>query len=61
MANILIVDDEQGMRQLLSHVFGRADHSVRAAESGVRALQLLREAPADLIVSDVKMPDMNGI
>ncbi|MFN2599395.1 MAG: sigma-54-dependent transcriptional regulator [Pyrinomonadaceae bacterium] len=61
MANILIVDDEQGMRQLLSLVFGRAGHKVRAAENGRRALQLLREQPADLIVSDVRMPDMDGI
>src|ERR671917_2068755 len=61
MANLLIVDDEPGMRQLLSHVFGRAEHSVRAAESGAKALELLRQEPADLIISDVKMPDMNGI
>src|SRR5918998_6596073 len=61
MANLLIVDDEQGMRQLLTHVFGRAGHAVRAAENGARALELLRQEPADLIVSDVKMPDMNGI
>src|ERR671921_845743 len=61
MANLLIVDDEPGMRQLLSHVFGRANHAVRAAENGAKALELLRQAPADLIVSDVKMPDMNGI
>ncbi|HEV2859855.1 MAG TPA: sigma-54 dependent transcriptional regulator [Pyrinomonadaceae bacterium] len=61
MANLLIVDDEQGMRQLLTHVFGRAGHAVRTAESGARALELLRQEPADLIVSDVKMPDMNGI
>jgi two-component system, NtrC family, response regulator PilR len=61
MANILIVDDEQGMRQLLSLVFGRADHQVRAAESGAKALEMLRREPADLIISDVKMPDMNGI
>jgi two-component system response regulator PilR (NtrC family) len=61
MANILVVDDEQGMRQLLTLVFGRAGHKVRAAEDGRRALQLLREQPADLIVSDVKMPDMDGI
>src|ERR687894_112466 len=61
MANLLIVDDEQGMRQLLTHVFGRAEHTVRAAESGARALELLRQGPADLIISDVKMPDMNGI
>src|SRR5947209_17681510 len=62
MANLLIVDDEPGMRQLLSHVFGRgAGHTVRAAENGAKALELLREEPADLIISDVKMPDMNGI
>jgi len=61
MANLLIVDDEQGMRQLLSHVFGRAGHAVRAAENGARAVEMLRESPADLIISDVRMPDMNGI
>ncbi|HEX8116757.1 MAG TPA: sigma-54 dependent transcriptional regulator, partial [Pyrinomonadaceae bacterium] len=61
MANLLIVDDEPGMRQLLSHVFGRAGHSVRSAENGTKALEQLRQAPADLVISDVKMPDMNGI
>jgi two-component system response regulator PilR (NtrC family) len=61
MANLLIVDDEQGMRQLLSHVFGRAGHTVRAAESGGQALGFLRQEPVELIISDVKMPDMNGI
>jgi len=60
MANLLIVDDEQSMRQLLTHVFERA-HRVRAAENGARALALLREEAADLIISDVKMPDMGGI
>jgi DNA-binding NtrC family response regulator len=61
MANLLIVDDEQGMRQLLSLVFGRTGHSVRAAENGRRAVEMLREAAADLIISDVRMPDMGGI
>ena len=50
------------MRQLLSLVFGRAGgHQVRTAENGRRALELLRQEPADLIISDVKMPDMSGI
>ena len=49
------------MRQLLSIVFGREGHAVRVAENGRRALELLREEAADLIVSDVKMPDMGGI
>jgi two-component system response regulator PilR (NtrC family) len=61
MAHILIVDDEQGMRQLLSLVFGRAGHQVRAAENGRRAVEMLRESAADLIISDVRMPDMGGI
>ncbi len=61
MSKLLIVDDEQGMRQLLTIVFGREGHEVRAAENGRRALELLREEAADLIVSDVRMPDIGGI
>ena len=61
MANLLIVDDELGMRQFLTHLLQREGHAVRVAESGRRAMELLRELPADLIISDVKMPDMGGI
>ncbi len=61
MANLLIVDDEQSMRQLLTLVFGREGHKVRAAENGRHAMDLLRVEPAELIISDVKMPDMGGI
>jgi two-component system response regulator PilR (NtrC family) len=61
MSRLLIVDDERGIRQLLTLVFERAGHTVRTAEGGKRALQLLREEAADLIISDVKMPDMDGI
>src|SRR5437588_6388002 len=61
MSKLLIVDDEQGMRQLLSIIFGREGHEVRTAENGRRGLEMLRAEAADLIVSDVKMPDMGGI
>ncbi len=61
MANLLIVDDELGMRQFLTHLFQREGHTVRAAENGREALELMRAAPADVVVSDVRMPDMNGI
>ncbi len=61
MAHLLIVDDEPGIRQLLTLVFERDGHQVRVAEGGRRALELLRAEPVDLIISDVKMPDMNGI
>src|SRR5216683_3655306 len=61
MANLLIVDDELGMRQFLTHLFQREGHLVRAAENGRQAMELLRAGPSDLVISDVRMPDMNGI
>ncbi len=61
MANILIVDDEQSYRQLLTLVFEEGGNNVRTAMNGRQALAALEEEPADVIVSDVKMPDMDGI
>src|SRR5256712_4352725 len=61
MPNILVVDDELSMRQFLTHLFQREGHTVRVAENGRRAMALLREQPADVVISDVKMPDMGGI
>ena len=61
MAKLLIVDDELGMRQFLTHLLQREGHDVRVASNGKEALVLLREEPADLIISDVRMPDINGI
>ncbi len=61
MASLLIVDDELSMRQFLTHLLQREGHTVRVAENGRKAMALLREAPSDVIISDVKMPDMGGI
>lgn len=61
MSNILIVDDEQSYRQLLSLVFDGDGHTMRTATNGREALKALEKEPADLIISDVKMPDMDGI
>src|SRR6202140_3128417 len=61
MPNLLIVDDELSMRQFLTHLFQRDGHSIRAAENGRQAMELLRQQPADVVISDVKMPDMGGI
>lgn len=61
MANLLIVDDELSMRQFLTHLFQRDGHAIRVAENGRQAMALLRRQPADVIISDVKMPDMGGI
>ena len=61
MSNILIVDDELSMRQFLTHLFQHDGHAVRVAENGRAAMALLRDQPADVVISDVKMPDMGGI
>lgn len=61
MANILIVDDEQSYRQLLSLVFEGDGHKIRVGKNGREALEFLNEEPADIIISDVRMPDMDGI
>lgn len=61
MANLLIVDDELSMRQFLTHLFQRDGHSIRVADNGRQAMVLLRQQPADVVISDVKMPDMGGI
>ena len=57
----MIVDDEQSYRQLLTLIFSGEGHRVRTAENGRDAVRLLQDEPADLIVSDVRMPDMDGI
>ena len=61
MANILIVDDEQSYRQLLSLVFEGDGHKIRVAKNGREGLELLNEEPAEVVISDVRMPDMDGI
>ena len=61
MSNILIVDDEQSYRQLLSLVFEGDGHTIRTASNGREALTLLQSEPADVVISDVRMPDMDGI
>ena len=61
MAKVLIADDELGMRQFLTHLLQREGHSVRVAGNGNEAMTLLREEPADLLLSDIRMPDMGGI
>ena len=61
MANLLVVDDELGMRQFLTHLFQREGHTVRVAENGLEAMTLLKQERADLMLSDIRMPDMTGI
>ncbi len=61
MSNLLIVDDEQSYRQLLTLVFETDGHQIRTAMNGRDALDQLHVEPADVIITDVRMPDMDGI
>src|SRR5271168_1607 len=58
--DLLIVDDEQSTRTTLSHIFLEMGHSVRCAENGLSALQLMRDRLPDVLLSDLQMPEMSG-
>jgi len=61
MANILIVEDEPRMRRLLEISLGEDGHTVRTVEDAETGLRALRKEPADLVVTDLKLPGMNGL
>jgi len=60
-ARILIVDDERSMREMLAILLRREGHDVAIAENGRRALDYLNQRPFDLVVSDARMPDLDGL
>ena len=55
MARILIVDDEQRMRHLLSIMLSRRGYHVDQAGDGVEALEMIRATPFDMIITDIKI------
>lgn len=61
MADILIIDDHDAMREGLELLLRRRGHRTRSAESGRRGLELLADEPADLVITDMKMARMDGI
>jgi two-component system, NtrC family, response regulator PilR len=58
---ILLVDDEPSIRQLLSYRLRREGYEVVQAENGREALAALEKGGVDLLVSDIRMPDMSGV
>ena len=59
--NILVVDDEIGIRELLSEILKDEGYTVRVAENAQAARAARREARPDLVLLDIWMPDMDGI
>src|SRR5437867_2899529 len=58
---ILVADDERSMRELLAIVLRREGYEVLLAESGRTAIDTLEREPVDLLISDIKMPDLTGV
>src|SRR4249920_1837903 len=57
---ILVVDDDARMRELIVKVLAREGYSVRPLPRGQEVLQALEDKPADLVISDIRMPEMDG-
>ena len=60
-AKILIVEDEINMRRTLASVLKRKGYMVRGAGDGVESLNLLKQEDFDLILTDIRMPNMDGV
>jgi two-component system chemotaxis response regulator CheY len=61
MASILLVDDSTSMREMVSFTLREAGHEVSEAEDGVEALAFANKTPVNLVITDVNMPNMDGI
>src|SRR5690348_7123961 len=61
MANILVVDDERNIRRTLATFFGSLGHQVAQAESGEQALEAVKTRAHDVVVTDFRMAEMNGL
>lgn len=61
MARILVIDDQESIRRLLRLVLEGAGHEVHEASNGRLGLAVYREKSADIIITDILMPEMNGL
>lgn len=61
MAHILIVDDEEPIRSFIADALTLEGHHVAMATDGLKALSILSKQPVDLVITDIFMPDMDGL
>lgn len=61
LAKILVIDDEQGIRNLLDTLLRRKGYDVILSANGQKGLELFRRERPDVIVLDLKMPGMDGL
>jgi PAS domain S-box-containing protein len=58
---LLVVDDEKPMTELIAYALTKMSYRFRTANSASGALDLLRESPADILITDIHMPEMSGL
>ena len=58
---VMTVDDSRTMRDMVSYTLKSAGFEVLEAEDGAKALQVLEKTPVDLVITDVNMPNMDGV
>ncbi len=61
MANIVVMDDDPGLRGAMRKILERGGHTVREAEDGVVGMRLVESEAPDLVVTDLLMPKKEGI
>lgn len=61
MARVLVVEDDHQVRMMLRMTLERAGYEIDEAEDGRAAVRKHREKPADLVITDIVMPEMEGI
>src|SRR5690349_10343406 len=60
-ARVLLVDDDAALLMVLARAFARAGYATQTAENGRKALELLKTFQPELVVTDIVMPEMEGI
>jgi len=61
MATILVIDDEEEIRNILQTILEEAGHEVSLAVDGAEGISLYREEPTDIVITDLIMPGKEGI
>ena len=61
MARVLVIDDSPDIRAILREAFELHGYDVEVAHNGRVGLRLLREQPADVVITDIFMPEQDGI
>jgi YesN/AraC family two-component response regulator len=58
---ILVVDDEESAREMVAKIVNQIGYEVVTAKNGREALEILRNTPSTIMITDIKMPEMDGL